>query len=41
MMLDDVVNGNVTTDGTAFFTGVNPLITSINTLSSNIGTIQT
>lgn len=40
MMLDDVVNGNVTTSGN-FFIGVNPLITSINSLSTNIGSIQT
>lgn len=40
MMLDDVVNGNVTTTG-SFFIGVQPLITQINSLNSNIGTVNT
>jgi len=41
MFIDDVINGNVTSDGTAFFTGIDPLITSVNNLNTNMGTIQT
>lgn len=40
MMLDDIVNGNVTLDG-SYFIGVDPLIREIGYLSGNISTIQT
>ena len=39
MMLDDVVNGNLTTSG-SYFIGVDPLITQITALNTNIGTIN-
>jgi hypothetical protein len=39
MMLDDVVNGNLTTTG-KYFIGVEPLITQITTLNSNVNTVN-
>ncbi len=39
-MFDDIVNGNVTADGTGFFTGVTMLVQSINNLSTNMATIN-
>jgi hypothetical protein len=38
---DDLLNGNVTTDGTSFFTGLNVFSSKISDLSSNLGTITT
>ena len=40
LMLDDVVNGNVTTSGSSFFIGVDPLITQITALNTSINAIQ-
>lgn len=40
MMLDDVVNGNVTTSG-SYFIGVDPLITEVGRLNSNVGSLTT
>lgn len=40
IMLDDVVNGNVTMNESSFFIGVDPLITQVNSLSGSITTIQ-
>lgn len=40
MMLDDVVNGNLTTAG-QYFIGVDPLITQIGALNSNVGVVNT
>lgn len=36
ILFDDIVNGNVTLDGTAFFTGVTKLVSTIGDLQSNI-----
>lgn len=41
IMFDDIINGNVTADGKYFFIGVSQLITEINNLNTNIGTITT
>lgn len=40
-MLDNVVNGNVTTNGSSFFIGVDPLITQVGVLNTNFSNIQT
>ena len=37
---DDLLNGNVTTDGTSFFTGLNVFSTSLTSLSGNLTNIQ-
>lgn len=37
---DDLLNGNVTTDGTSFFTGLNIFSTSLTSLSGNLTNIQ-
>ena len=39
IMFDDIINGNVTADGQYFFIGVSQLITEINNLNTNIGSI--
>lgn len=41
IMFDDIVNGNVTADGSNFFIGVTNLVQSINDLSGNMTTIST
>ncbi len=51
IVLDDLLNGNVTTDGSSFFTGLNQLyvqlgyldgnLTSINTTMANLATSST
>jgi hypothetical protein len=40
MMLDDVVNGNLTIAG-QYFIGVDPLITQVGNLNSGVGLVQT
>lgn len=37
---DDLLNGNVTADGTSFFTGLNVFSTSLTSLSGNLTNIQ-
>jgi len=39
-LFDDIVNGNVTADGSAFFTGVTKLVSTINDLNTNINDIK-
>jgi hypothetical protein len=38
---DDLLNGNVTTSGTSFFTGLNIFYSDLSLLSGNLTTIQT
>jgi len=40
IILDDLLNGNVTTDGSSFFVGLNQLDTQLGNLNSNLTTIQ-
>lgn len=40
-MFDDIINGNVTADGTSFFSGITMLVSSINNLNTNMANIQT
>ena len=40
ILFDDIVNGNVTADGSAFFTGVTQLVSTINDLNTNINFIR-
>lgn len=40
MLFDDVVNGNVTADGTGFFTGITTMVTALDSLNTNMGNIQ-
>jgi hypothetical protein len=39
--VDDLLNGNVTTDGSTFFTGLNTLSAQINNLDSSLSNINT
>lgn len=39
-MLDNVINGNVTTSGSSFFIGVDPLITQVVALNTSFSSIQ-
>ncbi len=39
ILFDDIVNGNVTSDGATFFTGITMLVQSINDLGGNMTTI--
>lgn len=41
MFFDDIINGNVTTDGNSFFIGVSNLVSTIGSLNTNMGTINT
>jgi hypothetical protein len=41
ILIDDMINGNVTNDGTTFFIGMSPLSNQIDVLNSNIGSINT
>jgi len=40
ILFDDIVNGNVTADGSAFFTGVSVMVSTINDLNTNINDIS-
>ena len=40
IILDDLLNGNVTTDGSSFFVGLKQLDTQLGNLNSNLTTIQ-
>jgi hypothetical protein len=40
ILIDDMINGNVTADGKSFFIGMSPLSTQIGVLNSNIVTID-
>lgn len=40
MLFDDVINGNVTADGSTFFTGISTMITSVNSLNANMADIR-
>ena len=41
IILDDILNGNVTTDGSSFFVGLNQLYTQLGYLSTNLSSINT
>lgn len=41
MFFDDIVNGNVTTDGNSFFIGVSQIVSTMGSLSTNMNTINT
>lgn len=40
IILDDILNGNVTTDGSSFFVGLNQLYTQLGNLNTNLTTIN-
>lgn len=41
MLIDDILNGNVTTDGKSFFVGMNQLLAQIGVINNQMGTINT
>lgn len=40
IFIDDVLNGNVTSSGTSFFTGLNTLSSQLNNLNGNLSNIN-
>lgn len=40
ILMDDIVNGNVTTDGKSFFIGISKLITEMGILDTSMTTVS-